>query len=71
MTIFSKRDDEQRSRQADSRKSKRNRLFWMGTSEAPRLEPRTMLSLSVTTFPIPLVGIIQPQWITTGPDGNL
>jgi streptogramin lyase len=30
-----------------------------------------MLSLSVTTFPIPTVGIIEPLGITTGPDGNL
>ena len=30
-----------------------------------------LLALSVTSFPIPLVGIVQPQGITTGPDGNL
>jgi streptogramin lyase len=69
--MFSKRDDERRTGRASSRTSKRNRLFWTGASELLRLEPRTMLSLSVTTFPIPLVGIIEPQGITTGPDGNL
>jgi streptogramin lyase len=30
-----------------------------------------MLSLTVTTFHIPLVAIVEPQGITTGPDGNL
>ncbi len=49
MTIFSKRDDEQHSGRADSRKSRRNRLFWTGASDSARLEPRTMLSLTVTT----------------------
>ena len=41
MTIFSKRDDERRTSRADSRRSKRNELSWMGTWESPRLEPRT------------------------------
>ncbi len=71
MTIFSKRDDQGRSGRADSRKSKPNRLFWMGTSESLRLEPRTMPTLTVTNFPIPLVGLVEPQGITTGSDGNL
>jgi len=71
VTIFSKRDDERRTGRADSRKSKRNRLFWMGAWESPRLEPRTMLSLTVTNFPIPLVEIVQPDGITKGSDGNL
>ncbi len=71
MTIFSKRDDELRRGRADSRKSKRNRLFWMGAWESPRLEPRTMLSLTVTNFQIPLVEIVQPDGITKGSDGNL
>jgi len=71
VTIFSKRDDERRTGRADSHKSKRNRLFWMGTWESPRLEPRTMLSLTVTSFPIPLVEVVQPQGIATGSDGNL
>ncbi len=71
MTIFSKRDGERRTGRADSRKSKRNRLFWMEGSESPRLEPRTMLSLTVTNFQIPLVEIVQPDGITKGSDGNL
>jgi len=68
VTIFSKRGDEQRTGRADFRKSKRNRLFWMGGSDSPRLEPRTMLSLTVTRFPIPLVEIVKPDGITTGSD---
>jgi streptogramin lyase len=71
VTVFSKRDDERRSGRADSRKSKQNRLFWMGASELRGLEPRTMLALTVTTFPISLVAIVQPQGIATGSDGNL
>jgi streptogramin lyase len=71
MTMLSKRDDGRRSGRADSRRSKRNRLFWMGTSESPRLEPRTMPALTVTTFQIPLVALVEPQGITTGSDGNL
>ncbi len=71
MTIFSKRDDERRTGRADSRKSKQNRLFWMGAWESPRLEPRTMLSMTVTDFPIPMVEIVQPDGITKGSDGNL
>jgi len=42
----------------------------MGAWESPRLEPRTMLSLTVTDFPIPLVEIVQPDGITKGSDGN-
>jgi len=71
VTNFRKRDDERRTGRADSRKSKRNRLFWMGAWESPRLEPRTMLSLTVTNFPIPMVEIVQPDGITKGSDGNL
>ncbi len=71
MIIFSKRDPERRTGRADSRKSTRNRLFWMGTSESPRLEPRTMPALTVTTFQIPLVALVEPQGITAGPEGNL
>ncbi len=43
----------------------------MGGPESQRLEPRTMLSLTVTNFPIPLVEIVKPDGITTGSDGNL
>src|SRR5580693_2607463 len=42
----------------------------LGT-ETLRLEARTLLALSVTTFPTPLVALVQPDGITTGPDGNL
>ncbi len=71
MTMFSKRDDGRSLGRTDARKSKRNRLFWTATSESRWLEPRTMLSLTVTTFPIPLVEIVQPQGIARGSDGNL
>jgi hypothetical protein len=30
-----------------------------------------MPALTVTTFQIPLVALVEPQGITTGPDGNL
>jgi streptogramin lyase len=55
----------------DSRNSTRNRLIWADGAESPRLEPRTLLTLTVTNFPIPLVAIVKPDGITTGPDGNL
>jgi streptogramin lyase len=71
MNIFSKRDAERSLGRADSRKSKRNRLFWTGAAESPRLEPRTMPAVTVTIFPIPLVALVEPQGITTGSDGNL
>jgi streptogramin lyase len=71
MKIFSKRDDERRTGGAFSRKSKRNRLCWTGAAESRRLEPRTIPALTVTTFHIPLVALVEPQGITTGPDGNL
>jgi len=71
MTMFSKRDDERRSGRADARKPKRNRLIWTGAAGSPRLEPRTMPALTVTTFQIPLVALVEPQGITTGSDGNL
>jgi streptogramin lyase len=65
------RTDARRKRREDRRKPRRNRMFSMESPESLRLEQRTLLALSVTTFPIPLVGIVQPQGITTGPDGNL
>jgi streptogramin lyase len=49
----------------------RNRLYWPGAAESARLEQRTMLSLAVTTLPIPLVALVEPEGITTGSDGNL
>jgi streptogramin lyase len=70
VTIF-KHDHAPRSGRPDSRKFKRNRLLWTAASDLLRLEPRTMLSLTVTTFQIPLVAIVEPQGITTGSDGNL
>jgi streptogramin lyase len=71
VTIFAKQDDEQRTRRANFRKSTRNRLFWSDGSESPRLEPRTMLSLTITSFQIPEVALVQPGGITTASDGNL
>ena len=35
------------------------------------LEERLLLTLTYTTFPIPMVAVVQPQGIATGPDGNL
>jgi streptogramin lyase len=46
-------------------------MFSVESPESLRCEQRVLLALSVTSFPIPLVGIVQPQGITTGPDGNL
>jgi len=71
MTILSKRGHERRARRADSRKSRQNKLFWVDGPESRRLESRALLTLTVTTFPIPLVEIIQPDGITMGSDGNL
>ena len=71
MAILSKRSDGRQRRRTDSRISRRNNLFWAEGPEWRRLEARTLLSLTVTTFPIPLVGLVQPDGITTGPDGNL
>jgi hypothetical protein len=31
---------------------------------------RTLLTVTATSFPIPLVEIVQPEGITTGPDGK-
>ena len=55
----------------DSRRPKRKKLFWAEGPESRRLETRTLLTLTVTSFPIPLVGLVEPDGITTGPDGNL
>jgi streptogramin lyase len=54
-----------------SRKRKPSRLFSIDDSESHRLESRALLALSVTSFSIPLIGVVEPQGITTGPDGNL
>src|SRR5438445_611851 len=56
---------------ADSRKSRPSRLFWVEGPESRRLEERALLTLSITSFPIPLVEVVQPQGIATGPDGNV
>ncbi len=71
MSIFDKRDLERFSARAEPRRSKRNRLLWMGAADSARLEPRAMPALTVTTFQIPLVALVEPHGIATGPDGNL
>ncbi len=71
MTVLSKLDDERPSARAGSRTSRRNRLFWTWASDSARLEPRIMPALTVTTFQIPLVALVEPQGITRGSDGNL
>ncbi len=71
MTILSNRSDKRRRRRADSRTSKQNKLFWAEGPESQRLEARTLLTLTVTTFSIPLVALVQPDGITTGADGKL
>jgi hypothetical protein len=38
--------------------------------ESLRLENRALLPLTFTSFSIPLVEVVQPQGIATGPDGN-
>ena len=58
-------------RRSEDRKRRPNRLFSVERSDSHALESRSMLTLSVTSFAIPLVGVVQPQGITTGPDGNL
>ncbi len=71
MMILSKRGDKRRTRRAGSRRTRRNNMLWTEGPEPRRLDRRTLLSLTVTSFPIPLVGLVQPDGITTGPDGNL
>jgi virginiamycin B lyase len=60
-----------RSGRPDSRKRADCRLFWAEPAITRQLEPRVLLSLTYTNFPIPLVEVVSPQGITTGPDGNL
>jgi streptogramin lyase len=60
-----------RSGRSDTRKRSDGRLFLAEAAETRQLEPRVLLSLTYTDFQIPLVEVVQPQGITTGPDGNL
>ena len=60
-----------RSGRSDTRKRVDGRLLWAEAPEIRQLEERVLLSLTYTDFPIPLVQVVQPQGITTGPDGNL
>jgi streptogramin lyase len=69
--VFGTNGDEGRRRRSEHRTSRRNKLFWPYCPESRRLEPRTLLSLTATSFPIPLVALVQPEGITKGPDGNL
>ena len=71
MTRDRKRTERKIRGPARSRKLKASLLLGIENSDTRRLEPRTMPALSVTSFSIPLVAIVQPLSITTGPDGNL
>ncbi len=64
-------DGQGRAERSNTPKSKPSRVFWIETAESKRLEPRALLTLSVTNFPIPLVEYVQPAGIVTGPDSNL
>jgi streptogramin lyase len=63
--------DKRRTRRPDSRRYKPNRDFCAESSGSQPLEARSLLALSVTSFPIPMVELVKPTGITTGPDGNL
>jgi streptogramin lyase len=54
-----------------SRRSRPRRAFRLDGLETRRLADRVLPTLTVTNFPIPLVGLVEPQGIATGPDGNL
>ena len=54
-----------------SRRPRPRRAFRLDGLESQRLADRVLPTLTVTNFPIPLVGLVEPQGITTGPDGNL
>jgi virginiamycin B lyase len=71
MTSLSTPAEMRRARSTDSRKSRPGRLFWTAAGDGSRLEERVMLTLTLTSFPIPLVQVVQPAGIVTGPDGNL
>src|SRR4051812_37018865 len=71
MPLFRQRGDEGRANRSDSHKAKPGRVFWVERPESKRLEERALLTLTFTNFPIPLVALVQPAGITTGPDGNL
>ena len=71
MMILNNCSDQRRNRRAHSRRPKRHILIWAEGPESRRLEARALLSTTVTSIPIPLVGLVQPGGITTGPDGNL
>jgi hypothetical protein len=63
--MSSERDEGRPPGRADSRKFERNRLLWTAPPESPQLEPRTMLSLTVTSYQIPEVELVQPSGIAT------
>jgi hypothetical protein len=71
MTILNRRGDKRRARRSRSRRSTQNKLSWAEGPDSRRLEARTLLTLNVTTFPIPLVALVQPDGIVQGPDGSL
>ena len=67
MTRIGKCGEERRISRTEYRKSRQGGLF----EALQPLEDRVLLTLTYTTFPIPLVAIVEPQGIATGPDGNL
>jgi streptogramin lyase len=71
VTIFGQGGDNRRRARWKHRTRRQRKLSWKYGPESRRLEPRALLSLSATSFPIPLVGLVQPQGITKGPDGYL
>ena len=62
-----KRGKERRTRRSEHRRSKQGKLF----EALQPLEERLLLTLTYTTYPIPMVALVQPQAIASGPDGNL
>ena len=62
---------EGREEQARARERRAGRLEWSGAPGPERLEARSLLSLTSTSFPIPLVTDVEPQGIARGPNGNL
>ena len=50
-----------RSGRSCSRNRADCRLFWAEAPETRQLEPRLLLSLTYTNFPIPLVEVVQPS----------
>ena len=54
-----------------TRRNKPARQFCVEDSVSHWLEPRALLALTVTSYAIPLVQVVQPAGIALGSDGNL